>query len=92
MKSLFCRTNADVWGTRNSWSLEQQKGHSRKTEGCAVLLEIQGDEKDGYHLVMSPDGFFTADSWHETRQDAINAAWELFGVNESQWTNQKPAE
>ena len=31
-----------------------------------VALEIQGDGANGYHLVMSPAGCFTADSWHES--------------------------
>jgi hypothetical protein len=92
MQSLFARTTADIWGTRDSWSLVPRKELSQKTEDCAVLLEIQGNEKDGYHLVMSPRGFFTADSWHETRQDATTPARELFGVTPADWTIEKTVE
>ncbi len=29
-----------------------------------VTLEIQGGVTDGYHLIMSPAGCFTADHWY----------------------------
>jgi hypothetical protein len=29
---------------------------------------------------MSPTGYFTADTWHETVEDAKDAAHRLFGV------------
>lgn len=52
---------------------------------CPVALEIQGTDRDGYHLVMSPQGVFTADSWHPTLRDAVAAAEELFDVSEDGW-------
>ena len=36
---------------------------------------------------MSPNGFFTADSWHPTKQDAIDAASEIFGVAHTAWSD-----
>jgi hypothetical protein len=51
-----------------------------------VELEIQGDPKNGYHLVMSPEGCFTADSWHATLEDALADALGLFGVPIDGWT------
>jgi hypothetical protein len=51
-----------------------------------VLLEIQGDEKNGYHLVKAPDGFLAADSWHRTIGEAQQSARELFGVEPDQWS------
>jgi hypothetical protein len=50
-----------------------------------VELEIQGDEKNGFHLVMSPDGCFTADTWHESVEDAKDTAHRLFGVGFEEW-------
>jgi len=50
-----------------------------------VELEIQGDEENGYHLVMSPAGFFTADEWYKSKEDALAAALELFGIPAGKW-------
>jgi hypothetical protein len=50
-----------------------------------VKLEIQGDSKDGYHLVMTPDGFFTADTWHATVDEAMAEAESLFGLSRERW-------
>jgi hypothetical protein len=48
-------------------------------------LEIVGDNKNGYNLVMSPAGFFTADHWYESKDDALAAASELFGLARESW-------
>ena len=57
-------------------------GHVRYVE---LSLEIQGDEGQGYCLVMSPEGGFTADDWYATREEALRAACELFGVPVDAW-------
>ena len=82
---IFIRTRAWIYGTTNSWSLSP-RGHEPSAE-CEVLLEIRGDEKQGYHLTMNPTGFFTADSWHATQQEALRTATELFGVAPEKWRN-----
>ena len=51
-----------------------------------MTLEIQGDAKNGYHLVMSPEGCFTADTWHESVEDAKATAEEAFGVPPHEWS------
>ena len=51
-----------------------------------IELEIQGDEINGYNLVMSPEGFFTADYWYETKEEAMESAEELFGVTRLEWS------
>jgi hypothetical protein len=83
--TLTASTRALIFGTANSWSLAQQPGHSREGRDCAVKLEIQGDGKNGYHLVMAPEGFFTADSWHQSLDEAFASAHELFDVSAHQW-------
>jgi hypothetical protein len=35
---------------------------------------------------MSPAGYFTADTWHETVEDAKDAAHRVFGVPPEAWT------
>lgn len=36
---------------------------------------------------MSPEGFFSADSWHPTKSEAIDAGYEIFGVSETSWSD-----
>ena len=86
MLSIFAITKARIWGTTNAWSLTQFAGSDQLNCECIVELEIQGDDRNGYNLVMSPTGFFTADSWHQTKDDALLSALELFGVAQDEWT------
>jgi hypothetical protein len=51
-----------------------------------VALEIQGDDRNGYNLVLIPVGFFTADYWYRTKQDALEAAEELFAIGPDMWS------
>ena len=83
---LVTRTRTRVWGTRNSWSLAPHRGLSGKGCECKVDLEIEGDDQNGYNLVMSPAGFFTADEWYESKDAALAAASKLFGVAHKQWS------
>ena len=87
MHSIYATTTTRIWGTRNAWSAERTGGPDQPNTECTVQLEIQGDDRNGYNLVMSPEGFFTADSWHPTKNDAIDAACEIFGVSETSWSN-----
>jgi len=86
MITITAITKVRIWGTKNCWSLSPDAYNNSHGTDCSVELEIQGDDRNGYHLVMSPSGFFTADNWYETQQDAIDDAIELFGVHADQWS------
>jgi hypothetical protein len=86
MISITARAKTRIWGTRNAWSLSLIPGPDAPNRECEVAIEIQGDDRDGYHLVMSPSGFFTADYWYQTMQEALDAAEELFGVCHDKWS------
>ena len=85
-ESIFTRTTTEIWGTKNAWSLAPVTESNGPGQKCEVELEIQGNEKEGFHLVMSPAGFFTADYWYETKREALDSARELFGTTESEWS------
>lgn len=50
-----------------------------------VNLEIQGTETDGYSFVMSPVGYFTADYWYSTLDEALEAGLALFSIPKDSW-------
>lgn len=85
MTKLTTNAKAEIWGTKNAWSLSKDSGYSSCVQSCNVELEINGDEKYGYHFIIAPEGFFTADTWHETKQEVLDAGLRLFGVNHSEW-------
>ena len=85
-RTLITSVNSRIWGTRNHWALSPARLDETIFQDCDVALEIQGSPKHGYHLVMSPHGFFAADNWYSTQADALEAAQELFGVGPDQWT------
>ncbi|NNE00061.1 MAG: hypothetical protein HKN47_22300 [Pirellulaceae bacterium] len=78
-------TRTRVWGQRNSWSLSQPANSPNAGVPCNVIVEIQGTPHDGYHVVMSPDGFFTADTWCESLDEAFNSGKELFDIERHDW-------
>ncbi len=92
MESIVATVRAQIFGSKNGWSLGAEAAGGRPVVAteCDVLLEIQGTKKHGYHLVMAPQGFFTADHWFETQQEALENAQELFGVAPESWTSNKP--
>ncbi|MHC5540224.1 hypothetical protein ACYOEI_18550 [Singulisphaera rosea] len=74
-----------IRGYGNAWRVAKPSDTGALVRRRVVELEIQGDGKDGYHLVMSPEGCFTADTWHETIEDAKETAQESFGVPSESW-------
>jgi hypothetical protein len=87
MLSLHARTTVRIFGTRNAWSLAANGRSEADGRNVLVSLEIQGSPRNGYHLVMSPDGFFTADSHYDTLDEALDAGSELFGVAHDGWSS-----
>jgi hypothetical protein len=78
-----------IHGTSNAWKVASPTDSPTLVQEREVTLEIQGNARDGYHLVMSPTGCFTADTWHETVEDAKETAHQLFGVPPDRWTREK---
>ena len=89
-KAIIANTTSAISGMGNCWKVAEPTDLPSTVQERPVLLEIQGDEKNGYHLVMSPEGCFTADTWHKTRQEAIDVAMSLFGVRDSEWRTKEP--
>jgi hypothetical protein len=48
-------------------------------------LQIVGDSSAGYHLLRAPSGFFTADDWFLTLEEALDAAQAEFEVGREKW-------
>ncbi|MFO0841524.1 MAG: hypothetical protein U0797_03855 [Gemmataceae bacterium] len=74
-----------IRGSSNAWKVAEPSDPPGPTQEREVALEIVGHARGGYHLLMSPIGCFTADTWHETVQDAKEAAHHLFGVPPDGW-------
>jgi hypothetical protein len=74
-----------IRGSGNAWKVAGPSDPPDRAQEREVTLEIRGNAADGYHLVMSPSGCFTADTWHETIGDAKATAAQLFGVPADGW-------
>ena len=92
---MFCEEEAcdvkaivvvPIRGSGNAWSVAGPSDPPSRVQDREVVLEIQGDGANGYHLVMSPAGCFTADTWHESIADAKETAAEAFGVSANSWS------
>ena len=83
---LFAKTTARIWGSPNAWSLAPAKGGPPPWRDSDVSLEIRGNPRDGFHLVIRPDGFFATDYGYASQQEAISGAKQLFDLPEHRWT------
>ena len=80
------RTKALISGTFNAWKVAEPTDPVATIKEREVLLKIQGDTKNGFHLVMGPEGCFTADTWHATVEEAKDTALRLFDVHPKAWS------
>ncbi|QDT89295.1 hypothetical protein [Gimesia algae] len=86
MKSLFATTRARVLGTADAWRFSTQTRDCEAFQECKVELEIQGDDESRYLLIFSPEGYFSADTWHESLDAAQEEAERVLGVTRTDWT------
>lgn len=80
---LQVEVRVTVYGHSGAWSIEPS-AYPDATANVRVTLSIQSDGQSGYHFVMSPDGYFTADTYHLTLDEAFEAGRE-FGVEPEAW-------
>ena len=74
-----------IRSSANTWSAAKPSDPSAHVRDRRVDLEVEGNPRDGFHLIMSPDGCFTADTWHETAEEAKDAPLQAFGVLLEDW-------
>jgi hypothetical protein len=74
-----------IKGSGSAWKVSHKSDSTERVQERKVALEIQGNNTDGYHLVISPEGCFTADYWYETIVEAKESAAEIFGVAPDRW-------
>ncbi len=68
MIQIYTKTKVRILGIKNGWSFAPREEKKGAGHPCDIKLEIQGSKRSGFHLVMSPPGFFTADPWYKTRR------------------------
>ena len=86
MKSLFATTHARVYGTSDAWRFFNQARAGETFQKCNIQLIIEGDDESRYFLIVSPEGFFVADTWHESLDAAQDEAERVLGVTREDWT------
>ncbi len=86
--ALRCSSRTRIYSERHdAWRLATSDDAGPHVRDVNVALAIVGDERNGFHLNMTPDGCFTADYWYGSKNEALEAAIELFGVRPDEWTS-----
>ena len=49
-------------------------------------LEIDGNDLNGFHLIMSVEGCDTYDTWYETSDEAIEDTKDVYNAPIDGWT------
>lgn len=86
MSALTAKTTARIQGTHDAWRVIPPDHDEQGVTTCIVRLAIEGSPDAGFHLVKDPEGFFPADEWYATQREALEAAFEDFGVTEADWS------
>src|ERR1017187_6943834 len=89
-EKLSCggRARLSMW-SHDAWKVAAATDPTERIREVDIRLEIQGDDGSGYHLVMTPDGCFTADNWYRSKREALEAASEMFGTLIDGWALEK---
>jgi hypothetical protein len=81
---MKCTVQVRIRRLTGGWKVADPEDRSNYVHVLPVKLSIVEDPK-GYHLVMSPEGCFTADAFYETLQKAKDDAARCFGVRDADW-------
>ncbi|TLU61088.1 hypothetical protein FE810_15560 [Thalassotalea litorea] len=82
---MKCTTKARIRILKGGWQVAEDDDESKYVKNLAVNLSIVGNEKNGYHLLMEPEGCFVADSHYESIAEAKEDASDSLGVKDSDW-------
>lgn len=85
VRSMTSTTAIRLYVWKNTWRSPRESDQRDRVEVREVELTIEGDEKNGYHLIATPQGCFGADTLHDSLEDAMRAAREAFGVATDAW-------
>jgi hypothetical protein len=86
-KGVTCVVRLPIWSSSSSsWKVAAATDPANEVRELDVWLEVLGNDADGYHLVMTPDGCFTADYHYTSSAEAIEAARDIFGAPTDGWT------
>lgn len=79
------RSKVNVWGNRNSWSLTPTHGDRVDPTEREIVVEIHGNKHDGFIFVMTPDGFYSTDTWLDSLQECFDYGKQLLGLKRKEW-------
>lgn len=82
---MKCVKLARIRKLKGGWKLADADDTSKYVQRLNVALSIQGSSKDGYHLIMQPEGLFAADTHHDTLAEAKEVAADVFGATDADW-------
>jgi hypothetical protein len=85
-ETLEARARTRICFYENGWRVAGPEDLAGAVREVEVHLEIQGREQRGFILVMSPEGGRTFDHWFLSRDEALEAARDTFGVSLDAWS------
>jgi hypothetical protein len=82
---IECSTKCRINLIKGGWKVAENSDDSEYVKVLNVDLSIQGNENNGFQLIMQPDGCFSADLYYNTLKEAYLSANETFGVFPDMW-------
>ncbi|MFS1524465.1 hypothetical protein ACL7TT_10180 [Microbulbifer sp. 2304DJ12-6] len=71
---------------KGGWRVADREDDIKYVKQLEIELLIEGNAKNGYHLIMTPEGFFAADLHFDSIEEAKEEAEEYFEVSNIQWS------
>jgi len=82
---MKCTVKSRIRLFKRGWKIAEECDDFKYVKNLNVKLSIDGNEENGYHLTMEPEDCFAADNHYESLEEAIESAYELFGVSITDW-------
>ena len=87
-KIMECTVTKKIRTLKGGWKqadAEDEAKYPQYVSERKARLVIEGNPKNGNHLIMTPEGCFAADTHYSTIEDAMADAREAFGVSDEGW-------
>ncbi|KFZ36113.1 hypothetical protein HR45_18275 [Shewanella mangrovi] len=86
---LYAHTNSLIYGNASYWSLSGEHS-AAPTSQRHIDLDIIGDTEQGYLLLISPKGLYTAEMWCASLEEAKQHAQQWFAIQTADWRDAHP--
>ena len=85
--SLETRKEHDLFVIGREWRVALPDDEAGDRRQGVIELSIEGDEKNGFYLLMEVENCCSYDRWYKTVDEAIAYAQKVYSVQAGDWAS-----